>query len=113
MRVNSKNIIENIISDFTEFAAIQKEYWKLNAIEKLSLIVSFIIIVFICLSAFFFAFAYLSVALVFVFEEMLGDFAPALFIVSGINLLIIVLIILFRKALFFSPMARLISKLMK
>jgi len=105
--------MECIISDFREYATIQKEYWKLDAIEKLSLIVSFIIIVLLCMGAFFFAFAYFSIALVFLFKEILGDSALALFIVSGINLLIIALIILFRKFLFFSPMVRLISKLMK
>ena len=113
MNENSKNIMQCIISDFKEYATLQKEYWKLDAIEKLSLIVSFIIIVLLCMGAFFFAFAYFSIALVFLFKEMLGDSALALFIVSGINLLIIALIIIFRKFLFFSPMVRLISKLMK
>ena len=109
----NENTSESIIADIKEYITIQKEYWKLDAIEKLSLIASFCIIVLLCMGAFFFAFAYFSVALVFVFEEMLGNFIPALFVVCGINLLIIALIILFRRNLFFSPMVRLISKLLK
>ena len=104
---------KQVIADLKEYIAIQKEYWKLNTIEKLSLIVSFFIIILLCMGVFFFAFAYFSIALVFSFKEILGDFVPALFIVCGINLLIIALIILFRRFLFFSPMVRLISKLLK
>ena len=108
------NIFENIISDLKEYATVQQEYWKLSTIEKLSLAVSFFVIVLLCMGFFFFAFAYFSIALVFLFAEIFGgNFAPALFIVFGINLLIIALIILFRKFLFFSPMVRLISKFLK
>jgi len=112
MNESSKNVLESIIADLKEYVILQKEYWKLNTIEKLSLTVSFFIIVLLCMGAFFFAFAYFSIALVFLFKEMLG-IVPALFIVCGINLLIIAMIILFRRFLFFSPMVRLISKLLK
>ncbi len=113
MNENSKDIPGSIIADLKEYIVVQKEYWKLDAIEKLSLIVSFFIIVLLCMGAFFFAFAYFSIALVFLFQEIMGDFASALFVVCGINLLIIALIIIFRRFLFFNPMVRLISKLLK
>jgi len=113
MAESSKNIFECVITDLKEYATVQKEYLKLNTIEKLSLAVSFFVIVLLCMGVFFFAFAYFSVGLVFWFAELLGNFVPALFIVCGINLLIIALIILFRRFLFFSPMVRLISKFLK
>jgi len=113
MNESSKNILESIVADLKEYIIVQKEYWKLDTIEKLSLIVSFFIIVLLCMGAFFFAFAYFSIALLFLFKGILGDFVSALFIVCGINLLIIALIIIFRRFFFFSPMVRLISKLLK
>jgi hypothetical protein len=113
MNETSKNGLGNIVADLKEYLTVQKEYWKLDIIEKLSLIVSFFVIVLLCMGAFFFAFAYFSIALVFLFEAVFGSFVPALFIVCGINLLVIALIVLFRRFLFFSPMVRLISKLLK
>ncbi len=113
MNESSKSLWGNVLTDLKEFIAVQNEYWKLNMIEKLTLVVSFFMIVFLCMGVFFFAFAYFSVALVFLFEEVFNSFVPALFIVCGINLLIIALIIILRKFLFFTPMVRLISKLLK
>jgi hypothetical protein len=113
MNENSGNVLEDIAADLKEYITVQKEYSKLNIIEKVSLSVSFFMIVLLCMGAFFFAFIYFSVALVFLFEKFFGSFVPALFLVCGINLLIIALIILFRKSLFFSPMIRLTSKFLK
>ena len=113
MNEDSKSILEDIVADLKEYITIRKEYGRLNIIEKVSLSVSFFMIVLLCMGVFFFAFVYFSMALVFLFEKIFGSLVPALFIVCGINLLIIALIILFRKFLFFSPMVRLISKFLK
>lgn len=113
MITNSKNMFENVIVDLKEYVSLQREYWKLASVEKISLIVSFTIIILISIGAFFFASIYFSVALVFLLKGALGSFVPALFIVSGINLLIIVLTVAFRKVLFFNPMVRMVSKLFK
>jgi energy-coupling factor transporter transmembrane protein EcfT len=113
MNENPKSVFEDIVADLKEYIAVRKEYHRLNIIEKISLSVSFFMIVLLCMGAFFFAFIYFSVALVFLFEKIFGSFVPALFLVCGINLLIIALIILFRKSLFFSPMIRLVSKFLK
>lgn len=105
--------LENIFNDIKNYLELKKEYAKLNIIEKTSMIGTFVLIFCISIWAFFFASVYLSIALVFVLERAFNNIVPALFIVSGLNLLIIILLIIFRKPLFMNPLVRLISKLFK
>jgi hypothetical protein len=113
MSENTGGILENIFNDIKNYVELKKEYAKLTIIEKTSLIATFILIFFISIWAFFLASVYLSIALVFVLEKAFDNIIPALFIVSGLNLLIIILAVVFKKLLFINPLVRLISKLFK
>jgi len=109
----SENNISAIWADIKEYVSIQKEYCKLEVIEKLSLIVSFLLITLFCIGFLFLALVYCSLALLFLLESAFGSIIPALFLVGAANVLIMLLLLAFRKHLFINPVVRLVDKLFK
>ena len=113
MSEDSKSNISAIWADIKEYISVQKEYCKLTVIEKLSLIVSFLLVTLFCIGFFFLAFFYCSLALLFLLENAFGSIIPALFLVGAMNVLVLLLLLAFKKYLFINPVVRLVSKMFK
>lgn len=102
--------IKFVASDVKEWLAMEIEYLKLTAAEKVSLIASSLILVFLLLIIFIVAMVVLAFCLVDLFCLMMPH-SLACLTVGGILLLIMGVLCLLRKPLFVNPMTKLITKL--
>ncbi|MFA6779700.1 MAG: hypothetical protein WCU80_07965 [Paludibacteraceae bacterium] len=103
-------MFSELIKSISDIASAEKEYWELTAIEKLSLIASFLIISSVSIITFSFCILFCSLALILLFREMTGSLMASLFITSGLNLVIILSLILFRDRLVINPMIRFVTR---
>lgn len=106
--------IENFQQLFTEFRKyleLQKEYTKLELTEKLTILLSTLIMVLILLILSMVALFYALFALAYVLEPLVGGLMVSHAIIASINILLIGLVILFRKPLIISPMVNFLADL--
>lgn len=101
--------VKSIVSEVKEWFALEIEYLKLTAAEKLSLVVSMAIFGVLAVILLFVVMIVLAFALVDLFDLMMPH-ALACVTVGGIILFIIALLFLLRKPIFVNPVTKLISK---
>lgn len=111
MKTKITDDIKEMLTQGVNWAKLEIEYLKLTAAEKMIILVSMMVIgaVFLLLL--------LPAVLMFLFAlaQVFIDFMPvalAYVSVGGIVLLILVLLILFRKSLIINPVAKFISKVL-
>ena len=107
------NYTENIQSLWTEvktYLELQKEYLKLDSAEKLSVLLSAVATVAVCLILALAALFFFVIAFALWLAKMVGA-AWSFTIVGGAMLLIIIIILLCRKRWIVQPIARFVAKL--
>ncbi|MDE7382240.1 MAG: phage holin family protein [Muribaculaceae bacterium] len=107
------NLIDHIKEIFRQsqiWLKLEVEYVRLTAAEKFTVLLSTLILGAICLLIFMVAVILLSFALVDVFKIFLTP-ALAYLSVAGVLIILIGLILIFRKPLLFNPIAKFITKL--
>lgn len=104
--------IRQLVIEFKKYLELQKDYTKLEATEKLSILLStlalallVIILGVVVLLLFSFALAYLLIPIA-------GGLAGGLALIGCFNVLLIALLVLFRKRLIINPTIRFIAGLL-
>ena len=109
----SMNYTDNIRSLWTEaknYLELQKEYLKLDTAEKLSVLLSAVATVVLCVTFALAAILFIMVALTLLLAKVVGGVWSAV-IMGGAMLLIIVIILIARKRWIVQPISRFIARL--
>ena len=110
---NSKNIesIGKLLLEFKKYLELQKEFVKLDATEKMTVILSAILIVTVLLLLGSIVLLFLTFALAYYLGDVLGSLSLGLGLISAFILLLTVIFYLNRNRMVIQPMARFMTKL--
>ena len=110
MFANDKNIdnLQQLLAELKKYAELQKDYVKLHLVEKLTILISTLILLILGIIALF----YLSFTLAYVLEPHVGGLMASYGIITGCIILLILLIVLFRKRLIVQPMVNFLANLL-
>ena len=110
---NSKNIesIGKLLLEFKKYLELQKEFVKLDATEKMTVILSAILIVTVLLLLGSIVLLFLTFALAYYLGDVLGSLSLGFGLISAFILLLTVIFYLNRNRMVIQPMARFITKL--
>ena len=110
---NSKNIesIGKLLLEFKKYLELQKEFVKLDATEKMTVILSAILIVTVLLLLGSIVLLFLTFALAYYLGDVLGSFSLGFGLISAFILLLTVIFYLNRNRMVIQPMARFMTKL--
>lgn len=111
MRLKILDDIQNIIEQGKNWVQLELDYAKLTLAEKLTAILTMLIIGFLCALLGFLTLILFSVALVHVFTLIMCP-ALAYLTVGGIVLLCLVLIWVLRKPLLLNPLAKMLTRVL-
>ena len=95
---------QQLFFEFKKYLELQKEYTKLELTEKLTILLVLIILGMVALF-------YLLFALAYILEPLVGGLMASFAIIAGINIVLIFLVIIFRKQLIISPMVNFLANL--
>lgn len=102
---------QQLFLEFRKYLELQKEYTKLQLTEKLTILLSTLIMVLILIILGMVALFYLLFALAYILEPFVGGLTTSFGIIAGINILLIALVVIFRKPLIISPMVSFLAGL--
>lgn len=99
------------VRDAKAYAELQTDMLRLNLVEKLSQIVSYLAMALIGCILGLTAFVYFSMAFVFWMKDMLGSLLPGFLMVGGFFVLLVLLVWLFRKKWLVNPVIKKLSSI--
>ena len=102
---------QQLFFEFKKYVELQKEYTKLELTEKLTILLSALIMILVLIILGMVALFYLLFALAYILEPVVGGLMVSFGIIAGINVLLIFLVIIFRKQLIISPMVNFLAGL--
>ena len=110
---NSKNIesIGKLLLEFKKYLELQKEFVKLDATEKMTVILSAILIVTVLLLLGSIVLLFLTFALAYYLGDVLGSLSLGFGLISAFILLLTVIFYLNRNRMVIQPLARFMTKL--
>lgn len=110
---DDKNIesLEQLFIDLKKYIMLQKEYSKLEIVEKLTILSSAAIVALLLTVLGMMALFYLLFALAYVLEPIVGGLKISFTIIAAINILIILFLVAFRKKLIINPLANFLANL--
>lgn len=110
---NSKNIesIGKLLLEFKKYLELQKEFVKLDATEKMTVILSAILIITVLLLLGSIVLLFLTFALAYYLGDVLGSLSLGFGLISAFILLLTVIFYLNRNRMVIQPMARFMTKL--
>ena len=110
---NSKNIesIGKLLLEFKKYLELQKEFVKLDATEKMTVILSASLIVTVLLLLGSIVLLFLTFALAYYLGDVLGSLSLGFGLISAFILLLTVIFYLNRNRMVIQPMARFMTKL--
>ena len=111
MTPETENKYSHIWDEIKKYFQCEIEYAKLTATEKLTVILTAMAVITVIIILGGMALFYMSFALVYLIESWIDSTFGAYMIVSGLLLLMLGIIIIFRKSFILDPIARFISKL--
>lgn len=108
MFANDKSIenLEQLFKECKKYILLQKEYVRLELIEKLTILASAIILVTIGIILGMMALFYLSFSLAYIMAPHVGGLTVSFAIITVFILLLLAIIYLFRKQLIIKPLVR-------
>ena len=104
-------VIHLIGAQFVTKGLLEKEYTKLELTEKLTILFSTLIMILVLIILGMVALFYLLFALAYILEPLVGGLMSSFAIIAGINVVLIALVIIFRKQLIISPMVNFLANL--
>lgn len=102
---------QQLYSDVKKYIELQTEYVKVEFVEKLTILLSTLLIIAVVLVLAITGLFYLFFALAYAFEPILGSLAMSFGIISGLYIILIFLFYLLRKRLVINPLVKLLSNL--
>lgn len=111
MRLKIIDDIQAIVEQAKKWVTLEMEYAKLNIAEKLTTILTFLIIGFISALFGFVALILFGFALVELFKLIMAP-ALAFLTVGGIIILLLVVLLILRKPLLLNPLAKVFTRVL-
>lgn len=108
---NRTSGFRQLFLEVKEYLELRAEYTRLEAIEKLTMLLSGLLLIFVLIFLGMTTLLYLSFALVYLLEPLVGSLPLSFVIVAGISLLLIAMVVFFRKSLIVQPMLRFLARL--
>ena len=102
---------QQLFFEFKKYLELQKEYTKLELTEKLTILLSTLIMVLVLIILGMVALFYFLFALAYILEPLVGGLMVSFGIIADINILLIAIVIIFRKKLIISPMVNFLAGL--
>ncbi len=103
--------ILQLITEIKEYVILQKDYAKLELVEKLTILISTLIMVLVITLLGIVTLFYVLFALVYVLEPLVGGLPTSLSIIAVISLLIMAFLAIFRKKIIINPLTKFLVKL--
>lgn len=103
--------IQQLFLEFKKYLELQKEYTKLEVTEKLSILLSTLILVLLVVILGVVVLFHLSFTLVYVLAPLVGGLIASYALIAGFHILLIILLVLFRKKLIINPTVKFIAGL--
>lgn len=113
MLANDKSIDSflQLFNELKKYVELQKDYVKLELVEKLTVLLSTLILVLILLVLGMMVLFYLSFTLAYILEPLVGGLMVSYGIISAAIVVVIALIVLFRKRLIVQPLINFLANL--
>ena len=113
MFANDKSIdnLQDLFQEFRKYLELQGQYLRFEVIEKLTILLSTLVLIFILIIVGVMALFYFSFMLVYMLAMTTGSFAAGYAIIGAALILIGLLIYHFRAALIFQPMVNFLARL--
>ncbi len=108
----SKENLQQIFAEVKRYLKLQKEYAMLDIVEKLIIILSTIISVFVFIILGMIALLYLSFTLAHLMAPYVGGLEGSFAIITGIIILLIIIVILLRKKIIVQPLTNFLAKIL-
>lgn len=103
--------IQQLFIEFKKYLELQKEYTKLEVTEKLSILLSTLILVLLVVTLGVVVLFHLSFTLVYVLAPLVGGLIASYALIACFHVLLIILLVLFRKRLIINPTVKFIAGL--
>ena len=101
--------LQQLFVEFKKYLKLQKEYTKLEITEKLSILLSALVLLSVVIILGMVALFYLSFALAYILDPLVGGLMVSFSIIAAFHLLLVLLVITFRKKLIINPMVNFIA----
>lgn len=113
MFANDKSIdnLTELFKEVKKYLKLQGEYVKLDLVEKLTILLSTLILIFVLIILGTMAAFYLSFMLVYVLASATGSLVAGYAIIGGILILLAFIIYRLRQKLIFQPMVNFLARL--
>ena len=102
---------KEVISEVKSYASMRFDLIRLELLEKLSKIISLILLVFVCILVSIIIFTYLSILLLLWLNDVFSSMIPGVCIVAGVYAIALTAMIIFRKKFFLNPIVGALSKI--
>ena len=103
--------MQQLFIEFKKYLELQKEYTKLEVTEKLSKLLSTLLLVLLVVILGVVVLFHLSFTLVYILAPLVGGLMMSFALITCFHILLIVLLVLFRKKLIIDPTVKLIAEL--
>lgn len=103
--------MQQLFIEFKKYLELQKEYTKLEVTEKLSKLLSTLSLVLLVVILGVVVLFHLSFTLVYILAPLVGGLMMSFALITCFHILLIVLLVLFRKKLIIDPTVKLIAEL--
>jgi Protein of unknown function (DUF1469). len=107
----SIDTLQQLFHEFRKYLNLQKEYTQLEVTEKLSILLSTLILLLVVITLGMVALFYLSFALAYVLAPLVGGLMVSFSILACFHILLIVLVVVFRKQFIINPLINFIAGL--
>ena len=113
MFINDESIdnLQQLFVEFKKYLELQREYTQLEITEKLTILFSTFITVIILIILGMVALFYALFALAYILEPLIGSLTGSFAVIAGINVLLILLVIYFKKQLIIQPTVNFVARL--
>ena len=110
---NDKSIenLQQLFGEVKKYLALQKEYTLLEVSEKLTILLSTLVLILIVIILSMVALFYLSFTCAYLLAPVLGSTMLSFALITALVILLTIVIIRFRKRLIINPMAKFIANL--
>ena len=108
---NSINNLESLVKEIKKYIELQGQYIKLDIVEKLTVLLSTLILILILIVLGMMALFYFSFMLVYALEPVVGSLIGAYAVIGGVILLLGAAVYRMRKQWIFQPMVNFLAKL--
>jgi hypothetical protein len=112
--INTQEPVENfqqLYDDVKKYVLLQTEYVKVEFVEKLTILLSTLLVIGLIIVLVIIALFYLFFSIAYAVEPLVGSLSMSFGIISVVYAVLIVFLVLLRKRLVVSPLARFLTDL--